>query len=214
METTAKCVSMGPAHCRIRLSWCSAGTFQRVHSHAGGSRTGSGNGTRREHSLEEGGHWGGLSSWQRVRVLQPYFIVPGKDGGLPPILHRSQLNRSVMRLKFRMLSSIRSCVSDQIRGLVIHERSKRCIFPISILPHHRKYLRCASVAKRINIGFFPLTLHSHPVLSRSVWILRWLLCDSRASAYSTTSTVVDISSSEWMASRWRSCSHKRDGIKT
>ncbi len=34
-----------------------AGTFQRVHSHAGGSRAGSGNETRSEHSLEEGGFY-------------------------------------------------------------------------------------------------------------------------------------------------------------
>ncbi len=47
-------------------------------SQAGGSRAGSGNGTRSEHSPEEGRHRGGPSSRQRVRVLQPYFIVPGK----------------------------------------------------------------------------------------------------------------------------------------
>ncbi len=47
------------------------------YSHAGGSRAGSGNGTRSEHSPEEGGHRGSPSSRQRVRVLQPYFIVPG-----------------------------------------------------------------------------------------------------------------------------------------
>ncbi len=33
-----------------------------------------------------------------------YFIVPKKDGWLRPILDLSQLNCSVMRLKFRMLS--------------------------------------------------------------------------------------------------------------
>ncbi len=47
-------------------------------SHSGGSRAGSGNGTRSEHSPEEGGHRGGPSSRQRVRVLQPYFFVPRK----------------------------------------------------------------------------------------------------------------------------------------
>ncbi len=36
--------------------------FQRGHSHTGGSRIGSGNGTRSEYSLEEGGHRGGPSS--------------------------------------------------------------------------------------------------------------------------------------------------------
>ncbi len=39
---------------------------------------GSGNGTRSKHSPEEGGHRGGPSSRQRVRVLQQYFFVPGK----------------------------------------------------------------------------------------------------------------------------------------
>ncbi len=47
--------------------------------HAGGSQAASGNGTRSEHSPEEGGYRGGSSSRQRVRVLQPYFIVPGKE---------------------------------------------------------------------------------------------------------------------------------------
>ncbi len=61
--------------------------FNRGHSHAGGSRAGSGNGTRSEHSPEEGGHQGGPSSRQRVRVLQPYFIVPGK--GVASFLDRS-----------------------------------------------------------------------------------------------------------------------------
>ncbi len=56
METTAKCVSMVHAHCRTRLSWCSAAAFQRGHSHAGGSRAGSVNGTKSELSPEEGGH--------------------------------------------------------------------------------------------------------------------------------------------------------------
>ncbi len=58
--------------------WRSAAAFLRGHSHAGGSRAGSGNGTRSEHSPEGGDHQGGPCSRQRVRVLQPYFIVPGK----------------------------------------------------------------------------------------------------------------------------------------
>ncbi len=81
METAAKCVSMGHAHCRTRL--CGA----LPHSHAGGSRAGSGNGTRSEHSPEGGDHRGGPCSRQRVRVLQPYFIVPGK--GVASILDLS-----------------------------------------------------------------------------------------------------------------------------
>ncbi len=78
VETSAEFVSMGHAHCRTRLSRRFAAAFQWGNSHAGGCRAGSENGTRSEHSPEEGGHRGGPSPRQRVRVLQPYFIVPGK----------------------------------------------------------------------------------------------------------------------------------------
>ncbi len=44
-----------------------------------------------------------------------YFIVPKEDGGLRPILDLCQLNCSVMRLKFRMLSSSRSCLRPSPR---------------------------------------------------------------------------------------------------
>ncbi len=117
-----------------------------------------------------------------------YFIVPMKDGGLRPILDMCQLNRSVMRLKFRMLS---------IEQVVSQTRSKDCFvtidlkdayFHISILPHHREFLRFALEAKFTYTGFFLSALHPHPALSQSVWMLLWLLCDSRASAYSFTST--------------------------
>ncbi|KAI2644187.1 Transposon Ty3-I Gag-Pol polyprotein [Labeo rohita] len=58
-----------------------------------------------------------------------YFIVPKKDGGLRPILDLRLLNRSVMRLKFKMLT-INQVVS-QIRseGLVCDDRSKRRLLP-------------------------------------------------------------------------------------
>ncbi len=49
VETTAKCVSMGPAHCRERLQnpdGFSSASIQRGESHSGGPRAGSGNGTR------------------------------------------------------------------------------------------------------------------------------------------------------------------------
>ncbi len=65
LETTAKCVSMGPADCRkgvtnsVRFSTT---TFQRRDSHTGGPRAGSGYGTRSESPIKEGGHRGGPSS--------------------------------------------------------------------------------------------------------------------------------------------------------
>ncbi len=38
-----------------------------------------------------------------------YFIVPKKDAGLLPILDMGQLNRSVIRMKFKMLTHKQSC---------------------------------------------------------------------------------------------------------
>ncbi len=78
METAAKCVSMGHAHCRTRLCGALPQPFYGVTPMLVGSRAGSDNGTRSEHSPEGGDHRGGPCSRQRVRVLQPYFIVPGK----------------------------------------------------------------------------------------------------------------------------------------
>ncbi|KAL0165880.1 hypothetical protein M9458_037724, partial [Cirrhinus mrigala] len=57
-----------------------------------------------------------------------YFIVPKKDGGLRLILDLRVLNRSIMKLKFKMHSQA-SGVTDQVRGLVCDNRSKRRVFP-------------------------------------------------------------------------------------
>ncbi len=70
-----------------------------------------------------------------------YFIVPKKDGGLRPILDLHQLNRSVSRLKFKMLT-LKQVVS-QIRSKYWFVTSdlKDTYFHVSILPAHRKFLR-------------------------------------------------------------------------
>ncbi len=57
-----------------------------------------------EYSLEKGGHQGGPSSQSESGFYSRYFIVPEKDGGLRPILDLHQLNRSVSRLRFKMLT--------------------------------------------------------------------------------------------------------------
>ncbi len=97
METTAKCVTMGPAGCRERLQnpvQFSTASVQQGFSHSGGPQAGYGNGTRSRHSLEEGGHRGGPSPRKGVRVLQP-VLHSSKEGwgGLHPILDLHQLNR-------------------------------------------------------------------------------------------------------------------------
>ncbi len=97
VDTTAKCISLGPADCRERLSYSvrrSAAAFQRNFSHISESWAGSGIRTRSDHSLEEGGHRGGPSSWQGVWVLQPVLHCSKEGWGLRPILNLQLLNHS------------------------------------------------------------------------------------------------------------------------
>ncbi len=69
-----------------------------------------------EYSLEKGGNQGGPSSRKRVRVLQP-VLHSSQEGWRvashfrSAILDLHQLNRSVSRLKFKMLTGkyLRSC---------------------------------------------------------------------------------------------------------
>ncbi|KAL0181298.1 hypothetical protein M9458_023704, partial [Cirrhinus mrigala] len=72
-----------------------------------------------------------------------YFIVPKKDGGLRPIIDLHSLNRSFMRLKFKMLT-VKQVVS-QIRSedWFVTIDLKDVYFHVSILPQHRKFLRFA-----------------------------------------------------------------------
>ncbi len=61
-----------------------------------------------------------------------YFIVPKKDGGLCPILDLRQLNRSVSRLKFKMLKQVVSEIRSEDWFVTID--LKDAYFHISILP--------------------------------------------------------------------------------
>ncbi|KAI2664001.1 ORF V: Enzymatic polyprotein [Labeo rohita] len=97
VETTAKCICLGPAHCRARLShsiWRSTATFQ-WGLHCGEPRAG----LVMEQEVET------LLRKEAIEVVPPhdresgfysrYFIVPKKDGGLRPLLDLRLLNRSV-----------------------------------------------------------------------------------------------------------------------
>ncbi len=60
------------------------------------------------------------------RFYSRYITVSRKDGWLHPILDLHHLNCSVKKqLKFSTLAQT-SRVSDQVRELVCHDRSKRC----------------------------------------------------------------------------------------
>ncbi len=127
METTAKYISLGPADCRERLSYSvrrSAATFQRVISHVCESRAGSGIRIGGQLSLEEGGHRGGLSSLQRVRVLQPVLRCSKEGWGATSNFRSAATERLSQAPEVQNAYSKTGRVSDQIRGLVCHDRSK------------------------------------------------------------------------------------------
>ncbi len=117
METTAKCVSMGPAYCRERLQnpvRFSSASIQRGEFHFGGPRAGSGNGTGGKYLLRKEAIEVVSLHERESGFYSRYFVVPKKDGGLRPILDLRQLNRSVSRLKFKMLTLKQ--VASQIRS--------------------------------------------------------------------------------------------------
>ncbi|KAI2668522.1 Transposon Tf2-11 polyprotein [Labeo rohita] len=91
-----------------------------------------------------------------------YFIVPKKDGGLLPILDLRLLNRSVMRLKFKMLN-INQVVS-QIRSedWFVTIDLKDAYFHVSILPQHRKFLRFAFRGEAYQYRVLPFGLALSP----------------------------------------------------
>ncbi len=91
-----------------------------------------------------------------------YFIVPKKDGGLRPILDLRQLNRSVSRLKFKMLTLKQ--VASQIRSedWFVAIDLEDAYFHVSILPTHRKFLRFAFRGKAYQYRVLPFTLALSP----------------------------------------------------
>ncbi|KAI2646588.1 Transposon Ty3-G Gag-Pol polyprotein [Labeo rohita] len=94
----------------------------------------------------------------------PYFIVPKKSGGLRPILDviTGVLNRSLLRLPFKMLTSKRilSCVRHQDWFAAID--LKDAYFHISILPRHRPFLRFAFEGRAYQYKVLPFGLSLSP----------------------------------------------------
>ncbi len=132
VESTAQCVSVGPAHDKGRVSYSiqhPAATLQRGHSYSGRSRAGSGYGTGSRHAVKEGGHRGGPSSRERVRILQP-VLHSSKEGWRTASYFRSASTEPLSHAtEVQDAHTQAGCVSDQVRGLVCHDRSKRRILP-------------------------------------------------------------------------------------
>ncbi len=123
---------MGPADCRKGVLNSVAfppPAFQRRDSHAGGPRAGSGYGTRSESPIWEGGHRGGPSSREGIRVLQPVFHS-SQEGWQVASDHRSASTEPLSQsAEVQDAHAEASCVTNQVQGLVCHDRSKRRILP-------------------------------------------------------------------------------------
>ncbi len=91
-----------------------------------------------------------------------YFIVLKKDGVLHPILDLCRLNRTLTRLKFKMLT-LRQVVS-QIRSedWFVRIDPKDAYFHISILPTHREFLSFAFGGEAYQYRVLPFGLALSP----------------------------------------------------
>ncbi len=96
------------------------------------------------------------------RFYSRHFIVPKKDGGLHPILDLCQLNHSVSRLKFKMLT-LQQVVS-QIRpeDWFVMIDLEDAYFHVSILPTHREFLRFAFGGEAYQYRVLPIGLALSP----------------------------------------------------
>ncbi|KAL0165098.1 hypothetical protein M9458_040851, partial [Cirrhinus mrigala] len=92
----------------------------------------------------------------------PYFIVPKKSGGLRPILDLRALNRSLLRLPFKMLTTKRmlTCIRRQDWFAAID--LKDAYFHVSILPRHRPFLRFAFEGRAYQYKVLPFGLSLSP----------------------------------------------------
>ncbi|KAI2643109.1 Transposon Ty3-G Gag-Pol polyprotein [Labeo rohita] len=91
-----------------------------------------------------------------------YFIVPKKDGGLRPIIDLRRLNRSVMKLKFKMLTVKQVVFQIRSEDWFVTIDLKDAYFHVSILPQHRKFLRFAFRGEAYQYRVLPFGLALSP----------------------------------------------------
>ncbi|KAI2646175.1 Transposon Ty3-G Gag-Pol polyprotein [Labeo rohita] len=98
----------------------------------------------------------------RVVLQSRRPLATKKDGGLRPIIDLRRLNRSVMKLKFKMLT-VKQVVS-QIRSedWFVTIDLKDAYFHVSILPQHRKFLRFAFRGEAYQYRVLPFGLALSP----------------------------------------------------
>ncbi|XP_048017809.1 uncharacterized protein LOC125249543 [Megalobrama amblycephala] len=91
-----------------------------------------------------------------------YFIVPKKDGGLRPILDLRMLNRSVQKLKFKMLTLRQITTQIRSEDWFVTIDLKDAYFHVSIHPSHWKFLRFAFGGEAYQYKVLPFGLSLSP----------------------------------------------------
>ncbi len=139
-----------------------------------------------------------------------YFIVPKKDGGVASDFISASAEPLSHATEVQDADTQTGRVSDQVRGLVCHDRSKRCILPCFNPSHSQEVPEVCFRGRSLPIAPSTLTPHFHEVCGCSVaatghphaQLHRRLVdsCSIRADGGST--------------SRCRSCPHESAGVKT
>ncbi len=101
--------------------WFSSALIQRGKFHFGEPRAGSGNGTRSRYSLKEGGHRGGSSSRERVRVLQPVLHSSKERWRVVSHFRSASIEPLSQQTEVQDAYTQTGRVSDQVQGLVCHD---------------------------------------------------------------------------------------------
>ncbi|GAA6064854.1 uncharacterized protein LOC113526632, partial [Tachysurus ichikawai] len=92
----------------------------------------------------------------------PYFVVPKKDGGWRPILDLRSLNRSLRRLRFRMLTLKEVVTQIRSGDWFVTIDLEDAYFHVSILPAHRRFLRFAFRGEAYQYRVLPFGLALSP----------------------------------------------------
>ncbi len=130
--TSAKYISLGPADYRKRVSNTVRVSPSQVHGgvvHRGGPPAGSGNGTRSESSVRERGHRICTSLQQGNRVLQPVLHSSKEGCGFASHFRSLSSERLRQAAQVKNVNFETNHATDQIRGLVCHDRSQGRILP-------------------------------------------------------------------------------------
>ncbi len=98
----------------------------------------------------------------KAGFFSPYIIVPKKSGGLRPILGLRILNWAFHKPPFKMLmqNCIFECIRPQVRSAAFDLKDP--YFHVSILPHHRPFLRFAFEGRAYQYKVLPFGLSLSP----------------------------------------------------